>query len=166
MNKSIRRITYGAIAAAIIFVATWVFKIPIPGTQGYVNLGDSMIYFSAGLLGPYAAAAAAIGSAIADLAGGSVVYIPATIIVKGLMGLVVGLVIKKGSFAPYAVACIIAGAIMTVGYALFELLVFGFAYTVTAIPYNLAQWGVNVIVAIALYPVVIRTQKVIRINDL
>ncbi len=166
MNKGIRRISFGAIAAAIIFVATWVFKIPIPGTQGYVNLGDSMIYFSACLLGPYASVAAAIGSAIADLAGGYAIYIPVTIVIKGLMGLVVGLMSKKGSFALYAAACIISGAIMTIGYALFELPVFGIAYAVTSIPFNLAQWGINVVVAVALYPVIIRIQKVTRFDEL
>jgi uncharacterized membrane protein len=46
-----------------------------------------MIYISAFLLGPVAAAAAAIGSALADMAGGYAVYIPATLIIKALWGL-------------------------------------------------------------------------------
>jgi uncharacterized membrane protein len=153
MSKRIRIITYSAVSAAIIFIATWVFKIPIPGTSGYINLGDSMIYISAYLLGPVAAAASAIGSALADLAGGYAVYIPATFIVKGLMGLVFALLSKKRSFAPYIVACVIGGAIMTAGYFVYEICVFGIAYALTSVPYNLAQWGGNVVVAAALYPV-------------
>ncbi len=159
MSKKIRIITFSAVSAAIIFIGTWVFKIPIPGTSGYINLGDSMIYISAFLLGPVAAAAAAIGSALADLAGGYAVYIPATLIIKGLMGLIFALLSRKRAFAPYAVACVTGGAVMTAGYAVFEIFVFGFAYALTSVPYNLAQWGGNVVIAILLYPLAVRVQK-------
>lgn len=166
MSNNIRRITYSAISAAIIFVATWVFKIPIPGTSGYINLGDSMIYLSAFLLGPLGAAASALGSVLADLAGGYVAYIPGTFIIKGLMGLIFGLISRKRTFALYAVACIIGGALMTVGYAVYELCLFGFAYAATSAPYNLAQWGGNIAVALILYPAAVRLQKVTNLNEL
>ena len=166
MSKSIRRITYAAIAAAIVFVATWVFKIPIPGTQGYINLGDSMISLSAFLLGPLAAVAAGIGSAFADLAGGYAVYIPATFIIKGLMGLIFGLLIKKRTLARYAFSCVIIGFIMVSGYVLYEICLFGFAYAVTSIPYNLAQVGGNVAAALVLYPVAVRVLKVAHFEEL
>jgi uncharacterized membrane protein len=146
------------------FIATWVFKIPIPGTSGYINLGDSMIYISAYLLGPVAAAASAIGSALADLAGGYAVYIPATFIIKGLMGLIFALLNKKRSFPRYAVACVTGGAVMTAGYAVFEIFVFGFAYALTSVPYNLAQWGGNAVIAILLYPLVVRVKKDTRFD--
>jgi hypothetical protein len=47
MNKSIRRITFGAIAATIHFSLLLGYLKYQYRTQGYVNLGDSMIYFSA-----------------------------------------------------------------------------------------------------------------------
>jgi hypothetical protein len=48
---------------------------------------------------------------------------------------------------------------MTAGYAVFEIFVFGFAYALTSVPYNLAQWGGNVVIAILLYPLAVRVQK-------
>lgn len=160
MDRKIRLITFSAISAALVFTATWVFKLPIPGTSGYVNLGDSMIFLSAWLLGPAAsAAAAAIGSALADLVGGYAVYIPATFIIKGLMGLVFGLIGRKRTFGAYAAASILCGAVMTAGYAVYEAAVFDIAYALTSVPYNLAQWGGNIAVALILYPAAVRLHK-------
>jgi uncharacterized membrane protein len=159
MDKKIRLLTFSAISAALVFTATWVFKLPIPGTSGYVNLGDAIIYLSAWLLGPAAEVAAAIGSALADLAGGYTVYLPATFIIKGLMGLVFGLIGRKRTFGAYAAASILCGAIMTAGYAVYEAAVFDIAYALTSIPYNLAQWGGNVVAALILYPAAVRLHK-------
>jgi uncharacterized membrane protein len=167
MSKNVRRLSYAAIAAAIVFVVTWVLKVPIPGTSGYINLGDSMIYFSAYMLGgPLGAAAASIGSALADLASGYAVYIPATFILKGLMGLSFGMMAFRKKLGLYTAAAFIGGAIMTVGYAIFETIVFGFAYAVTSIPWNLVQWAGGVIVALVLYPVAQRIQRVTPFDEL
>jgi uncharacterized membrane protein len=167
MSTKIRKLTYTSIAAALIFVVTWGLKVPVPGTSGYINLGDSMIYISAYLLaGPLGAAAAAIGSALADLAAGYAAYIPATFIIKGLMGLAFGAIAYRKKLAPYIAAAILGGAIMTVGYAVFETAVFGFAYATTSLPWNIGQWVGNVIVAAALYPLLQRVQKVARLDNL
>lgn len=168
MNKNLRKITYPAISAAIIFIVTWTLKVPVPATSGaYINLGDAMIYLSAYLLGgPLAGVAAAIGSALADTASGYAAYIPATFVIKGLMGLFFGFMLKKKSLPMYVIACIIGGAIMTAGYALFEITVFGFSYAMISLPYNLIQWAGGSIVAIILYPVALRLRNTVLFNNL
>ena len=52
-----------ALMMCMIIVLTMFVKIPIPLTQGYVHLGDAMIFISVMLLGwKYGAAATAVGS--------------------------------------------------------------------------------------------------------
>jgi uncharacterized membrane protein len=167
MNRNIRKITYAAIAAALVFVVTWTIKITVPGTNGgYINLGDTVIYFTAYLLGgPIAAASSAVGSALADLAAGAVVYAPATFVIKGLMGLIFGLMTaRKKSFAAYLIAALLGGAIMTAGYALYETAVFGLAYALTSLPYNLLQWAGSVAAALLLFPAARRVYDAVHLD--
>lgn len=164
MSITVKRITYGAIAAAIVFVVTRMTWFPVGTAGAYVHFGDAFIYFTAFLLGgPIAAIAAALGSAICDLSTGYTVYVPATLLIKGLMGLTAGLLLKKRKFWVYILACVIGGAIMTAGYALYEICIppFGLAYALFNIPFNMGQWGASIVIAAVLYPVAVRIQKVI-----
>lgn len=166
MNKNVRIITYTAIAAAIVFVVTRIIPLPIGSTGAYINLGDISIYFVAFLLGgPLAAVAAAIGSALADITTASAaIYAPATFIIKGLMALAAGALMKSGKFPFYVVACICGGAIMTAGYAVFETFLFTFPVAVANIPFNLIQWGGSVVIALILYPIAVRIKKVTQLG--
>ena len=57
-----------ALMMCMIIVLTMFVKVPIPLTQGYVHLGDAMIFISVMLLGwKYGAAATAVGSGMADI---------------------------------------------------------------------------------------------------
>ena len=95
MNDKIRAITYGGILSAVILLATWVIKFPIPGGYGYINFGDGAIFAAAVVLGPFAAICAAIGSVFADLLAGFPQYMIPTLIIKGLMGLIAGVVLRR-----------------------------------------------------------------------
>jgi uncharacterized membrane protein len=106
--------------------------------------------------GPIAAAVAAIGSALADLAAAAAIYIPATFVIKGLMGLCAGMIMRVRNVAFYALALVVGGAIMTGGYFLFETLFFDLTYALTALPLNLIQWGGSVVIALAIQPVISR----------
>lgn len=81
---------------AMTTVATMVIAIPVPFTNGYIHLGDSMVFLSVLLLGwRYGAIAAGIGSALADLFLGYVHWMPWTLLIKGLMAVFMGLIIEK-----------------------------------------------------------------------
>ena len=59
-----------AMMMGLIMVMTYIPKVPVPATQGYVHLGDCMIFFGVLLLGwKYGAVAAGLGSALADVLG-------------------------------------------------------------------------------------------------
>jgi putative energy coupling factor transporter S component len=154
-----------ALFAALIFVVTWTIRIPLPFSSagGYLNVGDVIIVVCAYLLGgPKGAMAAAIGSGFADLAAGAAIYIPATFVIKGLMGYVSGVILKKHNFVSYIIAAIVNGAIMVAGYALFEWIFFDRFYAMTALPFNCIQWAGCSIIAIAIYPVSKRIDVLVK----
>ena len=83
-NRRLRLMILTALFAALTFALTFSVRIPMP-SGGYIHLGDAMIYLSACILPfPYAIAAAGIGGALSDLAGGYAVYILPTLIIKAL----------------------------------------------------------------------------------
>ena len=74
MSKTLK-LVISALMASMVCVATIVIKIPIPATGGYINLGDCIVLLSGVVLGPlYGGLAAGLGSALADLLGGYVVF--------------------------------------------------------------------------------------------
>ena len=76
-----------ALMAALTCVATIIIKIPSP-LKGYLNLGDCVVLLAGWVLLPaYGFLSAGLGSALADLFSGYVIYAPATFIIKGCMAL-------------------------------------------------------------------------------
>ncbi len=152
MENKTKKIVFCALFAALTCVATMVIKIPSP-LSGYINLGDSVVLLSGWLLGPvYGFCAAAIGSALADIFYGYIVYFPATFIIKGLMAalfyqLYVKIKNKKANLLASAVA---AEAIMALGYYLFEGFLYGFKAAVINIPANLIQAAAGLITGLIL----------------
>lgn len=109
MDKSTRKYVLTGLMTALVFVLTFLIKIPVPFTSGYIHLGDSMIYISVIVLGPvFGAFASGVGSMLADVIGGYVQYALPTLIIKSLMALVMGLVLsgktRKASIASVVTA--------------------------------------------------------------
>jgi uncharacterized membrane protein len=154
LNKSTKRIVKGAVISALVFIVTWSLRIPVPATSGaYINPGDAVIYITSFLIGgPEAIIGAAIGSALADLLAGAAVYIFPTFIIKGIMALITSALLLKRSNIRYIIACLLGGAVMTLGYGAYELFVFGSAYAIGSLPANLIQWAGGSIIAIAFLP--------------
>ena len=139
--------------AALIFVITFLIAIPVPMTSAYVNIGDSVIYCAGMLVGaPWAAVAAGIGSMLADWAVGVPIYMPATLIIKALMGFVCAKIMRKGELPRFVLACVVGGAIMVVGYGAYEAVFMGgWGYVTATVIANTIQWAGGVAGAIALY---------------
>lgn len=74
----VKKLVVAALLASFACVATMIIQIP-NGIGGYFNLGDCIVLLSGWLLGPvYGALAAGVGSALADLFAGYIVYAPIT----------------------------------------------------------------------------------------
>ncbi|MCK9251308.1 MAG: ECF transporter S component [Clostridiales bacterium] len=155
MNDKIRAITYGGILSAVILLATWVIKFPIPGGYGYINFGDGAIFAAAVVLGPFAAICAAIGSVFADLLAGFPQYMIPTLIIKGLMGLVAGVVLRRrkslawpGQLLLFALCEII----MVGGYFVAEILLYGIAAASGTLIFNTLQGLAGIATGLAIVP--------------
>ena len=148
-NTKTKTIALIGILAALVFVATFLVKIPIP--NGYVNLGDAVILISSLLLGPIAAIPAAIGAALADLLSGYAVYAIPTFIIKGLMAFTAGKILKDSKSTPRKlIGFALAEVIMVAGYFAFEALPFmyGAKAALADVPFNAFQGAAALAVAL------------------
>lgn len=79
------------ITTALVCAATMLFTVYVPATKGFFNMGETMVYLSAILFGPFIGAfAGGVGSMLADLLLGYYYYAPATLIIKAFEGFIVG----------------------------------------------------------------------------
>lgn len=153
MNKKVSDTVMAAMLAALVCVATMLIKVPTIGTNGYVNIGDTIVLVSAWLMGnPYGALAAGIGSGLADLLAGYASYVPGTVIIKFGMAFVCAIVFKvmnqsrMPKIAGYILSSIVAEIIMVMGYFLYESTLLGYGMAAAAsIPSNMIQ-GVTCLV--------------------
>ncbi|MCL2547123.1 MAG: ECF transporter S component [Oscillospiraceae bacterium] len=90
-----QRITLAAVCASMVFLGTFWIRINSP--IGIMHVGDGVIFMVAAVLDPVSAMfAAAIGSALANLAGaGGPIFIPATLISKGLLAYFAAVAIRR-----------------------------------------------------------------------
>ena len=154
-NRSTRKLVLAALFAALICVMTLFVKMPVPGNpSAYVHAGDGFIYTAAVIMGgPLAAAAAAVGSILADLLGGYAIYMPATFIIKGVMGFIVGIAHTKSMNWKLAIVLMIsASMVMVLGYALYELFLLNLTWenVLLDIYFNLGQGLFGVIIGLPL----------------
>ncbi len=114
----------GLFAALIALFTAYILHIPA-GPNGYIHLGDALIYLAAALLPtPYAMAAGAIGGGLADLLTAPM-WAPATVIIKILIVIPFTskhnkLLAKRNLLAP-----VIAMLITITGYYFAELILYG-----------------------------------------
>ena len=154
---------YGGMMAALVFVATYVIKLPVSVTQGYIHLGDGFILLGAALLGGTAVPAAAVGSMLADLLGGYTVYCVPTFVIKGAVAWVAVRAMRKSHPLWLEIVwMILAEAVMVAGYFVVEWLVLGYglAAAASAVLPNVIQGLSGVVVAAVLMPVLGRVRKI------
>ena len=157
MNTT-KRIVTTSLLAALVCVATMIIKIPSP-LKGYLNLGDCIVLLAGWNLSPlYGFLAAGIGSALADIFSGYIVYAPATFVIKGLMAIIAyfgfHLLHKRlGNFISRILSGILSEIIMILGYFLFEGFLYGFVSSLVNIPANAVQGVAGLIIGTILIKV-------------
>ena len=155
MGAQTKKLVVTALMAALSCVATMVIEIPSP-MKGYVNLGDSIVLTAGWLLSPvWGFCAAGIGSALADLLSGYVIYVPATLIIKGLMAIVAyyGFALlhtKCGNLTSRIIGGIAAELVMIAGYFVFAGFLYGYGAAALNIPGNAVQGVVGIVIGIVL----------------
>ncbi|MBP1926548.1 putative membrane protein [Sedimentibacter acidaminivorans] len=152
-DEKIKNMIYTSLLAALICVATFTIKVPSVVTNGYVHLGDGFIFIAVILLGSKNGAwAGSIGASLADLLGGYSHYAIPTFIIKGIMVLIMGYIIKKipGNSRFKWVAGALVGSVWQIisYYVVGSVMVGSFISTIMDIPGNIIQSIFGIIVAI------------------
>lgn len=159
--KKTETIVMVALFSALIALMTAFIRIPTP--LGYIHIGDAFIFAGAMLLGPYAAIPAMIGSGLADFITGYPMYIPVTILIKGLMGLLAGIALRRKErplplkasfFFEIGLVFALCEVVMAAGYFVFEMFFYNFAAALGSLPFNLIQGAAGVIIGLVLIPVI------------
>lgn len=150
-----KKIVISALMAAITCVVTMIVKVPSP-LKGYLNLGDGIVLIAGWMISStYGFLAAGIGSAMADVFSGYVLYAPATFIIKGTMALVAyygyKLLHKKlGDMPGRIISGAAAEILMVFSYFVFESFLYGIVPSAVNIPANGAQALVGLVMAVFL----------------
>ena len=144
-NKSLLNITYTAIFTAIIILATSIIKFSTGLGEGYIHLGDSMIYLTACLLPfPYCIIAGALGGGLADILSGFAIWSIPTMLIKMLNVLPFAIVCKK--LKTNKILCkqtvlmtVVSGVITILGYFVAECILYSVASATLSITGNTIQ---------------------------
>ncbi len=148
-RNNVTRLALIIVMTALTAVGTLFIRIPNP-MGGYFNFGDVMVFVSALTFRPIVGGfAGGIGSAIADIIGFPLFAIP-TLIIKGLEGLLAGILTNKRQIYRDVLAVIVAGVEMVLGYFVIEWLILpiGLGGALAEIPANVAQIVIGGIIGI------------------
>ncbi len=159
-NDKIQKIVWAGLFIALTAVATMI-RLPVPLSNGYVNAGDAVVIVSAFLLGPgWGAIAAGLGAALADIFSGFAIYAPATLIIKALMGLAAGAILRKfkdkSPVLPAVMGSISAAVIMVLGYFAYEVMLYGLGGAAADLVPNSIQGAFGVIAGTVLFYALLR----------
>ena len=157
-----KKLVGAALFAAICYGMTLI-SVPLP-VVGYGNLGDCFVLLSGCLLGPlWGAAAAALGSALADVTLGFGIYAPATFIIKGLMAAVayfVGTLLSgsRGGFgrktAAHVAAALLAELVMVGGYFAYESVLYDVSAALGSTVGNSMQAAAGIVLSTVILAVI------------
>ncbi|MHA2289545.1 MAG: ECF transporter S component [Promethearchaeota archaeon] len=158
LPNNVLTISIIAIFTALNFVATYWIQIPIPATGGYINVGDIAVMFTALLFGPIIGGiSGGVGPMLADIFSPYIIYAPATLIIKGIEGFLIGLISNPRYFTGRIsyrdiLAVIIGGFLIPFGYFLYEAFILGLGVAIALVemPGNFFQFIVAAIVSILL----------------
>ena len=177
-DKKTDRLVLTALMAGLVTAATMMIKIPVPMTEGYVHLGDSMIFLAVLILGKKnGALAAGIGSALGDLLSGYMHWVPWTLGIKFFMAFLMGAFLehraqtgqshRSGISGVEIAGMAVAGCEMVAGYYVAASVIYGSWQTpLLSVPWNIGQFVVGIVVAVALSKALYRTpaKKFFRIS--
>lgn len=151
-TTAVKKMVFTALSIAIICVATMYIQVTIP--LGYAHFGNTFILLASWLFGKKTGAiSSAIGSALADFLTGFAIWIIPTLIIKSIMGLIIGTLSNSGN-APRKVsspgllaAALLSNGWMVIGYTFSGAILYGsIAAGLSSTPGLVLEGVVNIIV--------------------
>jgi uncharacterized membrane protein len=158
-DERVSNIIFTGLFIAVVFVSTYFVQIPTPGVMGgLIHLGNIAMFSIALKYGPkYGAISGGVGMAMFDLFSAWYLWAPGTLVVRFLMGGVIGYVgmnhwFGKNVLVNRIIAILLGGVVMLVLYFVYEALILGVGFAALAgVPGNLVQIAIGFI-ALAIVP--------------
>lgn len=163
-DDKIKTLIFSALFTALCCAATMFIKFPT--AIGYVNAGDAVVLLGAFLLGPlWGAVAAGLGSALADLLAGYAMYVPGTLVIKALVALLAGYLLRTLAMRKPNPASVLSGVaaelLMVAGYLFYEWFILGYgAAALGSVPFNLLQGVFGTVAGSALFGALCKTSYI------
>ena len=165
-----KTLTKTAMMAAIVFVCTYVCKVPIVLTGGYTHLGDCAVFLGVLLLGKrQGALAGALGAALADLMGGFLFWVLPTFFIKGLMAYTMGFLAETRLSVRrfgWLVGAIAGGLLQVIGYTLIKIILISPWAGIANIPTVSLQTISGIVIAAVLITILKSSHLLYRIKEL
>ena len=149
-NKKVRLTCISGIFTALVFVVT--AYLHIPTVNGYIHVGDGLIYLAACLLPwQYSIAVGAGGALLADCLTGFAIWAPGSVVIKALTALLFSSKGKKLMSLRNWLMLIPAAIICAGGYYLYESIIYNnFVASLVGIPASLTQSVASSILFVAI----------------
>ena len=142
-NKHTRLMCISGVFTALVFVLT--AYLHLPTANGYIHVGDGIIYLAACILPwQYAMVVGAGGALLADCLTGFAIWAPGSVVIKALTALLFTSKGKKMMCLHNWIALIPAALVCAGGYYLYESLIYGnFVASLAGIPLSLTQSAIS-----------------------
>ena len=163
MKQTLQTKNLAILAVIIAFnvALSYVVKIPVTATNGFVNLVEAGIFVAALLGGARSGLiVGGLSGLLLDLLAGYPQWMVFSLVIHGLEGLVVGYFGYQKRVSSQIIGLIIGSAIMVIGYLLAGVLLYNWTAGVASIIGNIAQAVMGLIVALVLMPVFKRMPQV------
>lgn len=167
-NNRTTDMAYTALMAALVFVATYIIKVPNPATGGYSHMGDCMIFLAVVILGRRnGSIAAAIGGALSDLLSGAAAWVLPTLVIKFIMAFMVGTIIASDPLdrKKQLGGAIAGGIFQIIAYTLVKIALIGTGPAILSIPNVTIQTTVGIVLFAVLVNVLMRHASVLFAHE-
>lgn len=152
IRKGTLLLAVSALGVVVIFLTT-LLHIPLASHRFGFHLGEAVIFLVSAILGPFVGAVtASLGSVLADLQMGYLIWIPFTLLVKAGEGYVVGeLVVRRGKLDWHAFFW--GALIMVGGYGISAFILFGWPALLIEIPIDIFQCFSGFLISCFIYKI-------------
>lgn len=149
-SEKVRLLATASLLAAICLLLTGYLH--IPSNQGYIHIGDGIIFLAASMLpAPYAMGVGIVGAGLADILSGYAIWFPATAIIKAATALCFSNKSEKIITVRNLIAIIPSLVICTAGYIIYDAVVISdFKTALVGLASYAIQIGASTVLYVAL----------------
>ncbi|MEX0380779.1 ECF transporter S component [Leuconostoc sp. MS02] len=160
-NFNTKQMTILAVMIALNVALSYIVRIPVPATNGFVNLVEAGIFLTAMLGGARnGMIVGGLSGLLLDLLAGYPQWMIFSFLIHGVEGLIVGYFGYQKNLISQVIGLVLGSLIMIIGYLLAGAFLYNWAAGFASIIGNMAQTVMGVIIALVLIPVFKRLPQI------